>query len=388
MFLLQEIWLMLRLCYAYNEKLPKKTAHDVYVYHNCFSLASIEEVEMRLAAGKAAMSLQQLDQHYGIRGLNETIIEFLPMVRKSSFLSISWNLPFFMATQQWLKKSKPDVALFSVFKQGVFHLKRKIPGIKYVYEVHDLAWYPGQKSEKISEKVEIERQMLERCDLVTVTTSLLKEILENSPYKLQTAIKVIPLGVSAEPLPPMKTQCKTTLHLAYVGQLMTDQGIDLLLEAISSVSDVQLDIIGGKPFQIEAYQAKVDKMGMKEKVHFLGFLPPDKIAGCLGDVDAFIAGFLPDGRMPYTARTKVLEYAAWQRPIIVPDFPSIKEHLQGGKGALFYIPGDIRSLAMQIEEMKKTECRKALYTQLLSLYPELTWSFRSRQYIKALRSII
>jgi len=357
------------LIYPYNEILPKRSAHDVYIVQECAALAR-SGMDVTLLCGKGSLPPEELRAHYKVGSFP---IHYLPIVRKNNLLRISWNLPFFFFTQRVIEKRRPDFVFLSVLKQGEYHLKRKVPQVRYVYEVHQLQHYPNSIGK--TALFERERQMLRRADLITVTTEALKEILQSAPYSIEGPIVVIPLAVEAKPLPPPRRG--EELCLGYVGQLYEEQGVDLLLAALAKTARVRLKVVGGKPKEIAALKSVAGRLGVLERVEFLGFIAPNALPSHLQDVDAFVAPFTGQGRMPYVAHTKLFEYAEWGRPFIAPDLPVVREHFE--KGVIFFEVGNANSLAEAIEQMaeKKLQLQKEV-----GVYAgRFGWEKRAKDYL-------
>lgn len=233
--------LYMRLVYPYNEILPNRKAHDVFLFNECAALAHAK-IDVTLLCGKGSLSFAELREHYWVNCFENFHLQTLPIARKNNPLGLSWNRVFFYFCQNYLRSTRPDAVILSVLKQGEYHLSRKIRGIDYLFEVHQLAYYPtapGSPSEVAREK-----KMLEKADQITVTTHALKEILLEPPYALKVPIVVVPLAVHATRLRPPPD--RKPLTLIYVGQLYRDQGLLSLLRALSRVDDLQLKVIDRK----------------------------------------------------------------------------------------------------------------------------------------------
>lgn len=369
----------MQIIYPYNEILPKRAAHDVYLFNECAALAS-EGNEVMLLIGNGSSADHALEKHYQMKIDTHLAITRLPIIRKNFFPKISWNFPFFFSCERVIKKKKPDWVFLSVLKQADYHLKRKNPKTRYLYEVHQLLGYP---TFSVSEKeVEWERKILSQADMITTTTEALRQILLEPPYSLKIPIFVIPLAVKADPLPPPPHTLPITI--AYVGQLYAGQGISTLLVAMAQAPHTHLKIIGGKPDEVQALQQKIDMMGLAERVECLGFHPPSDLPPLLSKVHAFVAPFEPIGRMPYVAHTKLYEYAEWGRPLIVPDMPIVREHFQEGQGVHFFKEGDSASLANALNYLSTLEPLLHLYSQMPPLFGRFSWQKRARQILSKL----
>jgi glycosyltransferase involved in cell wall biosynthesis len=367
----------MHLLVPYNEILPKKKAHDVHIFHECSCLSSLG-AQVTLLCGKGSQEDAMLFQFYNTSSPFE--IKRLPIVRKNNALGLSWNLPFFFTSQREIENTKPNFVILSVLKQATYNLNRKVPGVRYVYEAHEVAAYPGQTYDK--RKVELEREVFEKADLVVVTTTQLKEILLAAPYEIKVPIVVIPLGVNATSLPPPTAGPPT---LFYVGQLYEGQGVPLLLRALAEVPEVRLKIVGGRSSEIVALQEQQNRLGLGERVEFLGFKAPSELPEALLSAHGFVAPFLPTGRMPYVAHTKISEYIEWGRPVIAPDLEVTREHFPEGKGALFFEAGNFLSLAGSIKSWVVERAR--LQKEVESLSGQGSWKKRGEKFLAALTEI-
>lgn len=346
--------------YLYNEILPKKKAHDVFIFHECQALSQ-KGCNVTLLCGSGSYDDDLLHKHYAT---NFFKIKRLPIIRKNNPFNISWNLPFFYFCQKEIEKHKPNLVILSVLKQAGYHLNRKVKGVSYLYEVHELKHYPTQPG-----FWEEEREILEKADLITVTTEALKNILQRPPYSLKNQIEVVPLAVKASALSPPSQDPFT---LMYVGQLYKGQGIDLLLEATKEIG-IKLKIIGTNNF----YQ--------NSHAEFLGFYPPHALADLVTKCHALVAPFEASGRMPYVAHTKLCEYIEWGRPVIAPNLPVVKEHFPQDKGVVYFEAGNVLSLREAILQLQKN--KEHYQEEILSLGGSYKWDKRAEHYMRASRAI-
>jgi glycosyltransferase involved in cell wall biosynthesis len=367
----------MKIFYPYNEVLPKKTAHDTYVFKSCASLAA-QGHEVTLLCGIGSQDKKTLFKHYGIDLDNPLKLMPLLMTRKNNWLNLSWNWPFFSRVQKEIKKQRPDVVIVSVIKQAYFHFKRRIKGVKYVMEVHQLTWYPNQET---GSPHPLEKKALSMADLLTVTTNPLKNILKKTPYGLSNSVVKVPLATDSQKIGSIKNR---ELTLAYVGQLYQEQGVLFLLEALSQVTGIKLHIYGGKEEEIKSLKVKTDELKISKSVDFKGFFPPAQLVKELRGVDGFITTFHLQGRMPFVAHTKIYEYLSWSKPIIAPNIQVIKEELV--KGALLYEVDQLPSLITALQKMKDPGLRAALQREVDTIQPP-TWEERAHKYSEILQEL-
>jgi len=329
----------------YNEILPTKKAHDVFLFQECAALS--QNYDVTLLCGKGSLPDGQLFDHYETKPFR---IKRLPIIRKNNFLNLSWNLPYFAFCQRHLE----GVVILSVLKQAAYHLRRKKPNCHYIYEVHQLTSYDGKLSA-------LEQEVFDRADRIIVSTHQLKECIET-----KTAIDVIPLAVNRTKLPRLEKS--DPFVLTYVGQLYKGQGVEELLVACK---DIELRIVGGRPEEIERLRP------LNPRAKFYGFCAPSKIEEIIRDSHGFVAPFELTGRMPYVAHTKLHEYAAWGRPFIAPDAAVVREHLS--EGVVFFKRGE---LAEAIERLRRNYSE--LYSQAM---PDFSWAKRVSLYSKTLNRL-
>ncbi len=374
----------MNILYAYNEILPKKSAHDVYIAKNCTALAAAG-AQLTFAFGAGSLSNKELSRHYQV-DFESLVCRRLPIVRRNYGLPVNMNVVFFWSAQREIARTKPDWVAASVIKQGAYHLKRKIAGVKYVYEVHELAWYPDRTiTKEIEKNLEVERNVFNAAEAITVTTTALKDILQSSLYRIKTPIAVIPLAVDSSPLPPPPVPGEA-VEIMYVGQFYQGQGLDLLLAALSKTTDIHLTLIGGKPAEIDRLQQLSQSLDIEKRVLFTGFIPPGQLPAIVSRCHAFVAPFSAVGKMPYVAHTKLLEYSAWQRPVIAPDLPATSELYVSGNGWVPYTADDPESLAVALQSLTD-ETYLAGQAAGSRLHKPLSWNERSTRYLDFLSSI-
>jgi glycosyltransferase involved in cell wall biosynthesis len=376
----------MKILYPYNEILPKRSAHDVYVARNCAALAAAG-CDVAILCGAGSLPPAALTAHYQLRDVERLHWESLPILRKNFGLPFTWNAVFFWGSQRRISRIRPDWVALSVRKQGAFHLERKVPGVKYLYEVHELAWYPGRdlQDPKLQRRLEEERRMLSRADAVTVTTGALKEILQAAPYRLQVPIAVVPLAVDFSPL-PAPPPLEGDLNLMYLGQMYPGQGVDLLLKALAGTRGIRLTLVGGKPEELALLRQLALSLGVEKRVDFAGFRAPAELPALAAGAHALVAPFSASGRMPYVAHTKLLEYAAWQRPVLAPDLPVTREHFTATDGWVPFQADDVDSLAGALQALTVEADLQTLYQGCLR-HRALTWRQRSRILTDFLTSI-
>ncbi len=165
---------------------------------------------------------------------------------------------------------------------------KKIYHIPFVYDMD------SSLSQQISEKYHLlkplksimqffEKKVIrESAGVIAVCKALEEEVLKCQPKKLVCRLEDITLlSEQGREGSPRQTQTFGEPVIMYVGNLEKYQGIDLLLEgfqkALPQVGNAKLVIIGGGESEIKHYQKRVEDLGIKERVTFLGPKPVSEL---------------------------------------------------------------------------------------------------------------
>ncbi len=364
------------IAYPYNEVMPKNAAHDGYVFRNVASLANVG-CYIRLICGQGSFAVPELYRHYDTEVDVQITARTLPIIRRPFGLPLCLNRVFFSLSQRHIARICPDLVLLSVFNQAEYHVQRRVPSARYVFEVHQLGWYPTADNDRTRRRAAWEREILQAMDMVTVTTPELRDILLSKPYALTVPIQVVPLAVDSSMGLQSVARVDTPLRLVYVGQLYRSQGLELLLDALGHLEGIELDVVGGTESEIRALKNRAAKNKCLNRVHFLGFIPSAQIPPAIASADALVAPFLACERMPYVAHTKLLEYASWGRPIVAPNLDVVRHCFSGDNGLYLFEAGNVAQLQQAINRLKDdTVCGTALQPSS-SVW---SWSERARSY--------
>jgi glycosyltransferase involved in cell wall biosynthesis len=193
------------------------------------------------------------------------------------------------------------------------------------------------------------------------------------------------------PLGKAEARARTGLPAAarivcHAGHLYPGRGVEETIEALSSLPDVLLVLIGGNPEDIERLRAHAAGRGWSDRVRFEGIVPNGKVPLYLWAADALI--------MPYTTRTataramsplKMFEYMAAERPIVATDFPSVREVLRDGENALLVPPDSageiVRGLRRALDEPALAD---AIARRARSDVESFTWERRAENILDVL----
>jgi glycosyltransferase involved in cell wall biosynthesis len=163
------------------------------------------------------------------------------------------------------------------------------------------------------------------------------------------------------------------LVIAWVGRLEPHKGLPLALEALKKTGgDVRLEI-AGDGYMRSAYQRLAEKLGVTDRIRFLGQLPRDQVRDLYLRADAFLFTSLRD-----SSGGVVFEAMASALPVVVPDHQGCAVHVPSDTGIKYPItrpPETVREIARAIERLRVDEdLRLRLASAALDHSRTLTWT--------------
>ncbi|MFZ1289735.1 MAG: glycosyltransferase [Melioribacteraceae bacterium] len=168
----------------------------------------------------------------------------------------------------------------------------------------------------------------------------------------------------------------------YVGNLEHYQGIDLLLEGLSKLQTnfpYGVALIGGNDESINSYKMKAKKLGISEKVKFLGKRPIDQLPFLLKQADILFSPRTKGKNTPM----KVYSYLASGVPILATNIDSHTQAMSKRESKLFNPNPESFAKAFK-ELLENTEERKILGNAGKKLAEE---KYSLRSYEKKLKEI-
>jgi glycosyltransferase involved in cell wall biosynthesis len=173
------------------------------------------------------------------------------------------------------------------------------------------------------------------------------EIVMNSPLE-----EVFPLKEPSEEV-PSKRRTPDGFVVMFHGTLVERHGLHTAIEAIAELREcipgLRFHIYGEETAYLrEQVLPMVTKLGVQQHVQYFGEQPQDVIAEAVSDCDL---GVVPNLRTVFTEinlPTRIFEYLALGKPVIVPDTKGIRDYFDADE-MLFFKPGDVESLGSQIQ---------------------------------------
>lgn len=137
--------------------------------------------------------------------------------------------------------------------------------------------------------------------------------------------------------------------VGYVGRLVPQKGVDILLHAVARLPDTSVLIVGGGPMR-EALQALTEKLGIAHRVCFLPAVPVAEVPAYLRAMDVLV---LPSRTTPNWKEQfghVLIEAMACQVPVVGSSSGAIPEVV--GPAGLIFPEGDTAALAQVLEQLR------------------------------------
>lgn len=165
-------------------------------------------------------------------------------------------------------------------------------------------------------------------------------------------VAIIPNGVDAQRFTPAAAAADAAggLSLLFVGRVVRQKGLDVLFEALASLppallAGVTLRIVGDGPARPDL-EAQAQRLGLSERIRFLGWLGRDELPAAYRSADAFVFPSRDEG-MPNV----VLEAMAAGLPVVATRIAGNRDLVVDGETGLMLDTDDVPALAAAIARL-------------------------------------
>ncbi|MHC8607217.1 glycosyltransferase [Paenarthrobacter ureafaciens] len=194
-------------------------------------------------------------------------------------------------------------------------------------------------------------KVMGKADVVTTPTPLAAKAMHQHAFLR----KVLPLsnGIdsAAYELQPGET-VERAAHptVLFVGRLAEEKHVDILIDAVSKTPrelNVHLEVVGGGEVR-PALEAQVAKLGLGDRVKFLGLASDEELRKAYIKADVFC--------MPGTAELQslvTLEAMSASTPVLLANAMALPHLVRDGENGYLFTPNDSNELAAKITELVK-----------------------------------
>lgn len=252
--------------------------------------------------------------------------------RSTTTEQISFMLSSALLGLGWVRRVKPDIVLaFFGAPSGVaawiWSSFFKLPYIVSLRGGDVPGFRPYDFSRQHRLLAPWLRQVWRRAAAVVANSEGLRQL--GSAFEDRVEIKVIPNGVDLDKFQAPSRQW-TPVRMLFVGRIVYQKGLDLLLQALSGLGDRnwQLDLVGDGP-RLADLRQQARQLGLSGNVKFRGWLSRDQLPGALSTANLFVYPSRHEG-MP----NAVLEAMASGLPVLATRIAGNEELITEETGVL------------------------------------------------------
>ncbi len=188
---------------------------------------------------------------------------------------------------------------------------------------------------------------------------------------------------SAEVARFRQAQALPARFILHVGTLEPRKNLLRLIQALAQLpdTDVHLFLVGGRGWLYEALFAEVARLGLEQRVHFPGYVPPERLPFWYNaaTVFAYVSQYEGFG-LP------VLEAQACGAPTLTANATSLPE--AAGDGALLVPPDDVVAIADGLHLLlSDDDTRAQVRARGLAHAAGFTWTRTARETVRLYREI-
>jgi glycosyltransferase involved in cell wall biosynthesis len=176
-----------------------------------------------------------------------------------------------------------------------------------------------------------------------------------------------------------------TLRIVYTGALTPTYELDVVLRAVASMkrSRPKLPVqttFYGRGDALPALESLAIELGIADRVSFPGRIPIEDVPRTIADADIGVAPTRLDPFTGMSLSTKLLEYAAMDKPVVASRLPTVERYFAPDTLTV-YEPGDAESLATSILGLVDDAAgRRSRVDLTRKRVDELSWTRQSEAY--------
>lgn len=254
-----------------------------------------------------------------------------------------------------------------ILPQGfVGALAAKASGTPHVATVH------GSDAFALSGAVlaKFKRFVLRAADAVTVNSSATESKIRRIAPGLEDLV-LIPMGVArAEPDKPMAQELRLRYRrgagplILFVGRLVEQKGLEDLLRAVDALRRDALDvtaIIAGEGQDRESFEDLSGRLGLADRVHFVGWVPAANLPAYYAAADVFVgpSRTAANGAVEAQGLT-FLEAMMAGTPVVATKLGGIVDAVRDGETGILVderTPGQIAAAVLRLCRDAELRCR-------------------------------
>jgi glycosyltransferase involved in cell wall biosynthesis len=183
------------------------------------------------------------------------------------------------------------------------------------------------------------------------------------------------------------------LRIVYTGALTPTYELDVVLRAIAAIVRDRPDLplnatFYGRGDAQPALEALAAELGIADRVAFPGRIPIEHVPAAIAGSDIGVAPTRLDPFTGMSLSTKILEYAAMQKPVVASRLPTVERYFPADTLAT-YEPGDAEDLARTVLALvDDSAARESRIEATCRRVDELSWARQARSYIAVVERMV
>jgi glycosyltransferase involved in cell wall biosynthesis len=237
-----------------------------------------------------------------------------------------------------------------------------------------------------------ERKYLQKADLLITVADSLKEIYINQ-------VKISPLKVITLPNTPRMSdfnmanvdedivrKYKSKFVLFYGGSLDELRGIDFILQGVSGLKREipnLLFLVAGKENRTFNLQSLVTQYQVEKEVEYVGWVPLSLLSSYVAASSVCL--FVPRAdnmEINNTIATKIYQYAAMGKPVIVSEARLMKEFVEANKLGFSVHFGNVEEFCQSILNLRASpEITEHIQSKAVTIAQQYSWEKTSLEFL-------
>jgi colanic acid/amylovoran biosynthesis glycosyltransferase len=221
---------------------------------------------------------------------------------------------------------------------SVAAIAAEMGGTTYSFTIHGPAEFYEPRFWRIDEKVR--RALFVNC----ISLFCRSQVMLFAPSDCWGKLRIVHCGVDSN-LFEIKGHKGRGNQLLFVGRIAAVKGLPILLEALTKLEGVTLNIAGDGPDRARL-EEEAQALNISSRVKFLGYQSQQQVRKLLKQADLFVMSSFAEG-VPVV----LMEAMAAGVPVVATRIAGIPELVRDGHSGLLVAPGDANEMAMAIDRL-------------------------------------